>query len=275
MGNAILETLSAAWTFLWTWVRGLPWDAFRWDAFRWDVLGLGVLLVLLAAVLLLRRRRAPAPKPIFPDLDVSLGSIVIHAPVRRTSVYRADNRLDHRADFRSEGGATSTETATETATEAATEAATETLTLPTELNVTVSNASPYSVQLLEVALETAAMARPVSFSVTRLLLADSAVRLKERLPALRGDEGRLTLSFYAAATPDKYFRLQAAFYLETPDRYTISPLEQIIKPAKLLGENLEQTSKRLRRGAEPRRKSATESTAEREERKKLEFPDEF
>ena len=266
MGNAIVATLSAAWTFVWTWVRGLPWGTFRWDALRWDVLGLGALLVLLATVLLLRRRRRPAPKSIFPDLNVSLGSIIVHAPVRQTSVYRSDNRPDHRADFR-EGGATSTEVVTETVS--------ETLTLPTELNVTVSNASPYSVQLLEVALETASMARPVSFSVTRLLLADSAVRLKERLPALRGEEGRLTLSFYAAATPDKYFRLQAAFYLETPDRYTISPVEQTVKPAKRSGENLEQTSRRLRRGVEPRRESATESTAEREERRKLEFPDEF
>ena len=266
MGNAILATLSAAWTFVWGWVRGLPWDVFRWNAFRWDIFGLGVLLVLLATVFLLRRRRAPAPKPVFPDLNLSLGSIMIHAPVRTTGVYRTDNRADNRTDFRSEGGATSTEVATE--------AVDETLTLPTELNVTVSNASPYSVQLLEVALETAAMARPVSFAVTRLLLADSAVRLKERLPALRGEEGRLTLSFYAAATPDKYFRLQAAFFLETPDRYTISPLEQTVKPAKLSGENIEQTSKRLRSAAR-REKSATESTAEREERKKLEFPDEF
>ena len=274
MGNAILATLSAAWTFLWTWVRGLPWGVFRWDVLRWDVLGLGVLLVILAVVLLLRRRRRPAPKPVFPDLNVSLGSIVVHAPVR-ADVYRADVRVDNRPEFRGEGGLTSTETATETVTEAVTETVNETLTLPTELNMTVSNASPYSVQLLEVALETAAMARPATLSVTRLLLADSAVRLKERLPALRGEEGRLTLSFYAAATPDKYFRLQTAFYLETPDRYTISPMEQTIKPARLSGENLEQTSRRLRRGAERRGQRASEKTAEREERKKLEFPDEF
>ena len=263
MGNAILATLSAAWTFLWTWIRGLPWDAFRWDVLRWDILGLGVLLVILAAVLLLRRRRAPAPKPVFPDLNVSLGSITVHVPTHKTGVYRADSRVG--VEYRGDGL-----TSTETATEAATETVNETLALPTELNMTVSNASPYSVQLLEVALETAAMARPATLPVTRLLLADSAVRLKERLPALRGEEGRLTLSFYAAATPDKYFRLQTAFYLETPDRYTISPMEQTIKPARLSGENMEQTSKRLRRG-----QRSSEKTTEREERRKLEFPDEF
>lgn len=134
------------------------------------------------------------------------------------------------------------------------------------LKMTVSNLNTYPVQALELALKTPEMEVPVTAELATLIPPESSVVVKETLPELVGDEGKLNLYLYAANSSKKTYRLQTAFALEPWNaRYKISPLGQSIAPTRQLASTgVNRVQERAWREQEER---------ERSQRQQLAFPE--
>ena len=151
-----------------------------------------------------------------------------------------------------------------------------------DLAMTVSNLSPYPVQILELALKTEEMPVPVTSEVARLLAPNASVRIEESLTGLRGEAGKLNLYLYAPATQQAYFRLQATFAWEPWNaRHKVSPLEQTLLPAKgLASVTLDRVREREWREQEETQRVRQVQTdldyhPKTEKRERFEFPEEF
>lgn len=172
------------------------------------------------------------------------------------------------------------------------------------LRLTISNLSPYPLQVLELALQSDATNLPGWLELTPLLDVGASVKLEEAIAPLRGQQGELWVYVYAPATPKKLFRLRASFAREPWNgRHKISPLGQRIEPvkelasaeAKRLREQQWQNAERKHQQAEAQRRrhaAQLERTRLREEaqqrqvaespapqnatnRHKIDFPDDF
>jgi len=106
------------------------------------------------------------------------------------------------------------------------------------LKLTISNLSPYPVQVLELALQNAT--NPLGWlELTPLLAVGASVRLEEAIAPLRDRQGELWVYIYTPATPNRLFRLSAAYTWEPwRERHKISPLGQRIEPVKELASTL-------------------------------------
>lgn len=141
------------------------------------------------------------------------------------------------------------------------------------LKLTISNLSPYPVQVLELALKDAT--HPLGWlELTPLLDVGASVRLEEAITPLRGQHGALWVYVYTPATPKRLFRLIATYTWEPwRERHKISPLGQRIEPVKELASTLAKRqreaqwhkSERERRRAEAQRRRQAERL-ERERR---------
>lgn len=189
------NAIAATFTALWTFLSDLALNPFYWDIVGWLVFGL--LIVLLLLLLLRPRRRTEAlPATLEPDVLISLGEI---------SVFEVEEEDE------------STET------------------VVCDVAMLVSNMGEASVQLLEIALTTNEMKTPLPIEAAYFIPGNSAAQVKERVLGLYGEEGILSLYFYAAATTKKYYRLQAPFEWEPWNgRYKIAPMGQTISPSKKL-----------------------------------------
>lgn len=173
------------------------------------------------------------------------------------------------------------------------------------IRLTISNLSPYPLQVLELALQSDATNLPGWLELTPLLGVGTSVKLEEAIAPFRGQQGELSVYVYAPATPKKLFRLSAGYTWEPwQGRYKISPLGQRIEPARELASALAkrlheqewQKAERQRRQAEAqRRRQATrlerrrlrEETRQHQveenspaprnalDRPKIDFPDDF
>jgi hypothetical protein len=167
------------------------------------------------------------------------------------------------------------------------------------LKLTISNLSPYPVQVLELALQGAT--NPLGWlELTPLLDVGASVRLEEAIAPLRGQQGELWVYVYTPATPKRLFRLMAAYTWEPwRERHKISPLGQRIEPVKELASTLAKRqreaqwhrSERERRRAEAQRRRQAERLEARPnpdppepdnpappnapKRAKIDFPDDF
>lgn len=113
-----------------------------------------------------------------------------------------------------------------------------------QLRLTISNLSPYPVQVLELALHSDAVSQPGWLELTPLLEAGASVTVEEAIAPMRGQRGQLWVYVYAPATPKKLFRHGASYAWESwHARYKISPLGQQIEPARELASTM---VKRLR-----------------------------
>lgn len=189
------NAIAATLTALWTLLSGLTLNPFYWDAYGWLVF---LLLLALVLLLLLRGRRRVDAVPAMPepDLLISLGEISVYEVEEVGNVAEA---------------------------------------VICDVAMLVSNMGESSVQLLEIALTTDEMKTPLPIEAAYFIPGNSAVQVKERVLGLYGEEGVLSLYFYAAATAKKYYRLQAPFEWEPWNgRYKIAPMGQSISPSKKL-----------------------------------------
>ena len=200
MWNSVTSSLSSLWNTLLPTVQP---TLQRLDPLTWGIIAVG-LLILLLLVMLLRRRRPEEPAPSKPELLVSLGEIRV---------------LEDYVEAQGERGGTGG------------------IMRPVShaLRMTVSNLNAYPVQLLEVALKTPEMDAPITLETAQIIPPEASVLIKEALPELDGEEGKLTLYFYLSGSSKRYVSLAANFEFEPWDaRYKVSPLGQTLTPFRQL-----------------------------------------
>ena len=201
MWNSVTSFLSNLWDALFPNLQSAAQRLGPLDPLTWGIIATGLLILLLLA-LLLRRQRPEEPAPSRPELLVSLGEI------RVLDDYVEDEQKDGRGLMRPVSHA---------------------------LRMTVSNLNMYPVQLLEVALKTPEMDAPVTLETAHIIGPEASVVVKESLPELGGEEGKLTLYFYLSGSSKRYVSLQASFEFEPWDaRYKVSPLGQTLTPFRQL-----------------------------------------
>ena len=231
MWNALTSFLSNLWT---TVQPALESTLQRLDPLTWGIIAVG-LLILLLLVPLLRRRRFEEPAPSKPELLVSLGEIRI-----LEDYTEKDEPSGHGAGRGS-------------------------LMRPVShaLRMTVSNLNAYPVQLLEIALKTPEMNAAVTLEVAQIIAPEASVKVKEALPQLEGEEGKLTLYFYLSGGSKRYVSLQANFEFEPWDaRYKVSPLGQTLTPFRQLA-SANVSKQKERSWQEGREKLAQEARREK------------
>ncbi len=115
-----------------------------------------------------------------------------------------------------------------------------------QLSLRVSNLGDYSVQLLEVALESSVLPEPVLIEAVELLRPHAAHEVTAILPTgLAGDAGVLKLYAYTARHSERVFELRANLEWEPRNkRYKVSPLGQSLRPARKLDTRLDALRKR-------------------------------
>ena len=229
MGNAISSFFSSLWNALQPLGQSLGPTVQRLDPLTWGIIAVSLLILLLLVTLL--RRRPEEPTLSKPELLVSLGEIRV---------------LEDHVESE-QGGRTG-------------------LMRPVShaLRMTVSNLNTYPVQLLEVALKTSEMDAPITLEAAQIIAPESSVMLKETLPTLRGEEGKLTLYFYLSGGSKRYVSLQANFAFEPWDaRYKVSPLGQTLTPFRQLA------SANVSKARERSWQEEQERTAQRERREKV------
>ena len=211
MWNSVLSFLANLWTALQPALGSALQRLGRLDPLTWGIVAVGLLILLLLAVLL-RRRRPEESAPSKPELLVSLGEIrVIEDYVEK----------DGEAQREYNGGQSG-------------------LMRPVShaLRMTVSNLNLYPVQLLEVAIKTPEMSEPITLETAQIVAPEASVMIKETLPHMSGEAGKLTLYFYLSGSSKRYVSLQAPFEFEPWDaRYKVSPLGQTLTPFRQLASD--------------------------------------
>lgn len=201
------DALASFLSNLWTTVQPVLGSTLqRLDPLTWGIIAVG-LLILFLLVTLLRRRRPEEPAPSKPELLVSLGEI------RILEDYVEKDEPSGRGTGRGS------------------------LMRPVShaLRMTVSNLNAYPVQLLEIALKTPEMDAALTLEVAQIIAPEASTTVKEALPQLEGEEGKLTLYFYLSGGSKRYVSLQANFEFEPWDaRYKVSPLGQTLTPFRQL-----------------------------------------
>lgn len=252
MWNALTSSLSNLWAALAPALQRL-------DPLTWGMIATALFILLLLLMLLRRRPEEPALGK--PELLVSLGEIRVLDDYVEPDDVRSGTQDGHR------GG----------------------LMRPVShaLRITVSNLNTYPVQLLEVALVTPEMDAPVTLETVQIVAPEGSVVIKETLPELVGEAGKLTLYFYLSGGSKRYVALQASFAFEPWDaRYKVSPLGQTLTPFRQLASD--QASKHRERDWQEQQARAAQQerqekvtafrdTAPTQERPRsgFNFPDEF
>ena len=233
MWNSVTSFLSSLWNTISPALQSTVQPVLqRLDPLAWSIVAVG-LLVLLLLLMLLRRRRPEEPAPSKPELLVSLGEIrVLDDHVEQDDEGRAGKGVMRPVSH--------------------------------ALRMTVSNLNAYPVQLLEVALETPEMDEPVTLETAQIIGPEASVRVKETLPHLTGEAGKLTLYFYLSGSSKRYVSLHATFEAEPWDaRYKVSPLGQTLTPFRQLA------SAQISRLRERSWQARQAQEAQREQREKV------
>ena len=157
-----------------------------------------------------------------------------------------------------------------------------------QLSFKISNLGDYSVQLLELSLQTSLMPEPVIIEAVELLAPHEAADLEAVLPTdIIGETGTLLAYAYVARNSSRMYALRASFNWEPWNkRFKISPTGQLVRPAQgLSSARIDQLRKKawLEYNPQPHvgntsKRAYSSRVEERRKLKKtldLDFPNEF